>query len=553
MDEHLSSDIKTSLTHYAHSNRLPIEEVDFTLKAVASYSKSYQDPNYEPFTQEDKKRFSDLHTFINNGISLKQRYKIQCFKRAAPAIQLEYTIAFDAYNTVPILTILPSSTYSFTQRNTLYKQLLLEVNKIKAYHHILIGIANSTMHQQLKTLVTRIMTSTVTEPFAIHLFEGIAPTIATASTIKYYFDTKAHFVSVHANEKLLTYTKPTFASNGFNAFGQLLHAENTFNVHAPKIINSEHIAIVDTKKHLHYISKISGIIKYSNHQIDIVDELHLQTLSRNQPPIKTDEQSNVTLTIDQRDATHDTIGEGVTLRSETIDVAGYVGAHTTLEANTLTIHGATHQSTKLFAHSATIHRHKGTLRAHSATVTTLEGGHITAREANVETMIGGEVIASSVTIETIHSHCQVSASSHIAIHTCKGHNNTITIDYRHNPIIKAHLTYLEDEITRLKDKKRRTLAQHTNELTQLTHAIELHKQTITNYELSALNATVTLGHLKHPVSVTFVTPDNQSLTHTFRPNDHQTNTAIEIRLKADATHYTLMPCNTRVKKRDLLH
>lgn len=375
-------------------------------------------------------------------------------------IKLNYTIDFATHASHPKIILSPTSIipHKLYTPNELLRLLFSELNKIKAYHGIIIRLFDETMIKNLKILVTYIYAGKFQKKVKIPLFDGIEPTITRKSQLICWYKEKEHdiesqIIEVDADELLVEYKKPIFGKNGFNAFGKIVSVDYfTNNDDLEAAVDENSIYIEEDENSKRYISKKQGFVHLVNNSIRVDNTISLHKLSRNARSVASQEDNNVEVIISQHDTNRDSIGEGVSLKSQTIHVDGFVGAKSVLETVNLSIDGATHQDSTQFAKFAKINRHKGVLRCHQAKIGLLEGGEIHATKVEIEACLGGTIYAKDVIIGQVKNNLKVYASNSITINHISGEDNLLQIGYENIPILKSNVEFLDKEIEDLKYK-----------------------------------------------------------------------------------------------------
>ncbi|MEO1937730.1 MAG: flagellar assembly protein A, partial [Sulfurimonas sp.] len=380
--------------------------------------------------------------------------------------------------------------------NLLYK----EMNKIKAYHGIIVRIFDEPLKKALKTLVKYIYAKKFIKKVKIPLFDGIEPVLARDAKLIYWFkqkEKKGMVIEVEADEVLVEYKKPVFAKNGFNAYGKYIHNDTAKTINDLKAkVDSKTIYIEEDEFSKKYIAKQKGYVYYDGSILAIDNTLRLNEISRNKNILDSDEEkNNIELLIKQHDITKDSIGEGVELSSEHIHVDGFVGAKSKLEAKHLEIDGATHQDSKQFAKYAKINRHKGTLHCYEANIKLLEGGIVHATKVTIENSLNGFVYAQDVTIKQVRSNLKVYATNSITIDLVSGEDNLFEINYEQVPVVLSKIEHIQEEIEELRYKKKQAKRFHPDEVETLKQKIQEAKEQIQKIKESYKYASI---EVKHP-------------------------------------------------------
>jgi len=495
--------IKSALEKFIATHLIPPSEADFKLNKVDTLLKSLSVESYTLYSKETLQNYLDKEKILNEHISFTQIYTVTLMHTPKKEIELLYDIEYDKFATHPKLILSPESKIPYTKYkpvellNLLYK----EINKIKAYHKILVHIFDEPLKKALKTLVKYIYAKKFIKKVKIPLFDGIEPVLARDAKLIYWFKQKEHkgmVIEVEADELLVEYKKPIFGKNGLNAFGEYIHAQSAKNAGDLQAkIDTNTIYIEEDEYTKKYKAKQKGYVYFDGKLLAVDNTLRLNEVSRNKNILDSDqEQNNIELLIKQHDVTKDSIGEGVELSSQNIHVDGFVGAKSRLEAQHLVINGATHQESKQFAKYAKINRHKGELRCHEATIKLLEGGVVHATKVTIENSLSGFVYAQDVTIKQVKSNLKVYAANSITIDLVSGEDNHFEINYKEVSVLVAKIEYLQKEIEDLKEKKKKAERFRPDDVTKIKEQIQERKDAIQKIQESYKDATI---EFKHPL------------------------------------------------------
>jgi Flagellar Assembly Protein A N-terminal region len=452
----LSRYIKKSLESFAAENFLPLAECDFTLLKTNTYIKSNTSGEFELFSQETLKDYLGRDKILNEHIEIQQQHQFTLHAIKECKIKLDYAVELYEYASHPKIVLSPDSIIPHTlyTPKELLKVLFYEFNKIKAYHGILIRIFDETMVNNLKVLVKYIYMGKFTKKVKITLFDGIEPVLTRKSQLIYWFkekEEKSQVIEVDANEVLIEYKKPIFGKSGFNAYGQLINVDYVRNIDDIEAnMDEDSIYIKEDKNSKSYIAKKQGYVHFNERHLCVNNNINLDKLSRNARSVASQEENSIQVTVSQHDTNRDSIGEGVSLKSESIHIDGFVGAKSVLEALNLSIDGATHQDSTQYAKFATINRHKGKLRCHHAKIALLEGGEIHATSVEIESSLGGSIYAKDVIIGHVKSNLKVYASNSITIKLISGEDNLLHIGYKQIPVLKSKIDFIHTDIEDLK-------------------------------------------------------------------------------------------------------
>jgi len=471
-------DIEESIANFALENQITPQECDFSILATENYVRDNATNEFELIKKELLPPYLNKERILNEHISFHQIYKIKVFHQVKCTLKLEYKIDFGEHFTHPKIILGPKShiPYKICPAKDLLNLLFRELNKIKAHNKILINIFDEDMKKNLKSFVKYLYAGKFKKRIKLALFNGIEPALTRESKLIYWYkekETTSSVVEIEQDEILIEFKKPIFGKNGFNAFGDEIGAGVGNNSNDLDVeIDLQSIKIEENDNAKLYKSKRKGFVHFENNKLSVDNTIKVSKISRNNKALASEEENNIEVVVSQNDTNKDSVGEGVELVSETINVNGFVGAGSKLEAIHLTVDGATHQDATQFAKFAKINRHKGTLRCHEAKINLLEGGEVHATNVDIETCLGGSIYAQNVTLGHVKSNLKVCASHSITIRLVSGEDNTFKINYRDIPILKSKVQHIREDIEDLKYHLEEASRHKKNEVPKITKQIK---------------------------------------------------------------------------------
>ena len=371
------------------------------------------------------------------------------------------------------------------------------------------------MIRNLKLLVKYIYTKKFLKKVKIPLFNGIKPNLTQESKLVMNFlqkENENQIIQVEKNEVIIEYMKAKFGKNVLNCYGQRIvsdYANNKENF--IQDVDLESIKIIEKKNKILYISKIKGFVHHTKTRISVDHKIRFNTISRVNKPVSTgEEDNNIEITVSQRDTDKDSIGAGVELVSETINIRGHIGAHSIIEAIHLKVDGATHKDSTQFAKYADINRHKGTLRCHEAKINVLEGGVVHATKVDIETCLGGSIYAQDVTISQVKNYLKVYASNSITIRLISGEENSLNINYRMVPILVSKIDLIKEEIEDLEFSLEEATRHDPTSAYRFKEAIQKSKKEISKIEDSVKNAKISIKQTINGLNSIIFTIDDKN-------------------------------------------
>ncbi|MCK9491790.1 MAG: hypothetical protein M0Q24_06840 [Sulfurimonas sp.] len=517
-----TKNIKAAMNSFATQNLTPLNECDFEIIKTATYIKTNADDSFRLFNENLYEHFKDEESILNNRLELKQIHTILPSILTEVVVKLNYTLEFTQHKTHPKIILHPDSHIFYKSRkpSETYILLVKEFNKIKAKNNIIIDLFDESMLKTLKSFIKHLYQGKFVKKVRIPLFDGIEPNVAKAGKLILWFEQKdllrkQKVIEVETNEVLAEYKKPSYSKSGFNSLGEHIDGDysNSYDdLQTP--IDEESIYIEEDDHKKLYKSKFKGFVVLNDKIFGVNNKLKMKKLSRIESSISKQEDNNIEVVVSQSDTTKDSIGEGVTLKSEKIHVNGHIGANSILEALTLQIDGATHKDSMQFAKSAKINRHKGNLRCHNAQIALLEGGIVNATNVEIESCLGGTIYAQNVKIGHVKSNLKVYASQSIEINLVSGEDNLFKINYKDIPILNSKVELLNEDINKLKDELEDAKRHNISKVQKIQYDIKLLRDEIVTIQNSALRATITIHKpLKGLNSIVFTLANSQELVY----------------------------------------
>ncbi len=511
-----TKDIKGAIEKFSLENSIKSSMCDFKIINIETSIKDSSDGEFKLFNENIKITYNDKNKLINEHVEFSQYYNIIIYQTTKYKIKLNYNIEYGEYSTDPKIILSPKShiPYKLYQPKELLSLMFRELNKIKAKHSIVIGLFDENMIKNLKILIKYIYAQKFLKKVKIPLFNGVTPDVTQESKLVMKFlqkENQNQVIEVEKDEVLIEFYKPHFGKNGFNCYGQEISAELANNKEdLSQDIDLDSIKITENKNKRIYTSKIKGFVQYSDTKFYVDKKIKMSTLSRNQDSLASEEDNNIEVVVSQKDTNKDSIGEGVELVSETINVSGHIGANSTIEAIHLNIDGATHKNSIQFAKFAKINRHKGTLRCHEAKIKLLEGGKVHATSVDIETCLGGSIYAQDVKIGHVKSNLKVYASNSISIRLISGEDNRLKINYKDIPILISKIKFIQEDIEDLEFSLEEAQRHNESIVNGIKNKIKTLKQKILNTQNSILKAKISIEKPLNGLNNIIFTIDNEN-------------------------------------------
>jgi len=545
-----TGNIYQAVEDFAQEHFLPLAECDFKILKTITYVKSSSTGEFRHYSKEVTKEYMDKDRILNEHIEFTQQYQLVISQLEECKLKLNYTLELDAHLTHPKIILFPDSIipYKLYKPQELLILLYNECNKIKAYNKLLTRIFDEKMVTNLKVLIKYIYAGKFTKKVKLSLFEGIDPLITRKGKLIYWFKEreaqgKHQVLEVDTGELLIEYKKPIFGKGGFNASGKIITTDYVTNENDLEAeIDSESIVIKEDTNSKQYLAKKQGYIHFNEKYLSVNNKINLHDISRNALSIASEEENNIEVTVSQYDTNRDSVGEGVSIKSEAIHIDGFVGAKSVLEAVKLSIDGATHQNSKQFAKSAQINRHKGMLRCQHAKIALLEGGEVHATTVEIESSLGGSIYAQDVIIGHVKNNLKVYASNSIKIKLMSGEDNLLAIGTNNIPILQSKIAFIEQDIGDLKYHLEEATRHKPEEVKNIQKKIEALKDERYVIEHSYEDATV---HIEQPLrglnNIVFTVDDSNSISYKTEEKSYS-----KFYLELEENKITLQPVNKSI-------
>jgi hypothetical protein len=479
--------ILLSLQKYAKSNNASVDIVDFEILQTKTLIKAATDEEFIEFNESVQEHYDTQEKMIDYHVEFSQVHIIKIFEKPKKKYFIDYEIEFDTMKVSPNIIIKQSSKIPLRTPKETFVWLKKEINKIKGRNAILLNMFDELYIAKLKAFTKFVHAGKFTKNIKLPLIKTMEPNVTQKGELILHYEknkNKHGIAEVDAGETIIEYRKPKFGKNGMDAFGKVISSESHKNSKdIDHEIDDDTIKTQEDEDRKLYIARAKGYVNFSRNIMYIDHTIKKRKIKRVEEKLSEHEDNDIKVVVSEKDATQDSIGEGVELTSETIHVEGFVGSNSILHATNLTVDGATHQSSHQSAKFAKINRHKGTLRAHQADIKLLEGGTVYATTANIDACLNGTIYARDVNIKSVKSNLKVYASHSINITLVSGEDNVFNIDYKKIPILSKKMEFIDNDIDDLKyhlDEAKRHNKAKVPELENKIKKLKDEKKEITN-------------------------------------------------------------------------
>ncbi len=462
------------------------EQLDFTLLNVQSYIRMNEDLKEGEWEEVANEALLTLDEsqLLSENFEIKQTYEIEIFSKGMQEDPLETfftSVGANATKCKIYLSVNNGSKLEYFPRVSVELEELIEKKKIRA--GILIRIFDEMVEDFISKITAHLKVEGALEYEKSQTYliaQGFEPTATTHDALILHYEKKEQpdektkidyaargFIqSVRQGEVLIEYIKPRMGKPGRNCKGEFLQPQEPIEKNQPTFSVDESIKVVETPESIKYIARENGYIALEGTTYTIKNEVDVSEVSfKTTGSIYSGKDSDVNMSVKEKDAIKDAVGTGMTVEVSTIEVDGNVGSNARVIANKANIGGQTHKTAYVEADQLSINVHKGHAKGKDVHITRLEHGKVEAQHADISQALGGTIVAREIDIEVCASHVKATASKRIEIQKLHGSENKFIID----PL-------LQDDISE-------GVQENEEKLKKLEAEIEELKKDIKKYEL----------------------------------------------------------------------
>lgn len=466
-----TENVAKELVSLAESNNIKVDTLGFNILEVQTFTRmsdGTKETEWEDISQDELHELDDKTALLNPNFQIKQMYEVEIFSRSTeedPYKDFHLAIGANATKCKVYLSIKEGSKVKYTPR--LEQDIVMLINKSKIRAGILINIFDEMLDEAIPKIIAQIKvaeTAIYDKNETILVAESFEPVETTNDELILHFDKKEEvdekarvdyssrgFIqSVVENELLIEYIKPQEGKPGRDCRGEFLAPKEPIVENVPQFGVDDTINVVESDTNIEYHAKESGYIALEDNKYVIKTDVDLQEISfKTTGSINAGLDSDVTVSVSEKDAVKDAIGNGMEVEVTEINIEGNVGSNAKVSAITATVEGQTHKTSEITAEELKINIHKGTAYGKNIHVTRLEHGIIKGEIVNVSQAVGGRISAKEITIELCGSHVKATASRRIEIKRLQGEENIFVIDPRQVKDVKKGLTENKENIEAL--------------------------------------------------------------------------------------------------------
>lgn len=430
-----STNVMADLLQSAKSWDVPVDNIDFDLLSYETYFKGTIDEDWQNLRDcilLERTTESEIRSKI---FLIRQEYQIRIREyQPHPYLDLRFSLATDKYKSKVVAIIEPSSKIPLKKG---VQEWLKEAIKAKMLRHeFLIGLYDGNLDREINRLLLKIQKEgPLTALYKLPIGEFFPPVLPIDDTIILHFkknkETKSFIDGVQPGELIFEYIFPKHGRDGRGCDGSFIEVPEPKVKYASYIvINEETIYSEEDASSIRFYASVSGFVERKKGVFTVSHELHIESATfKKTGSIETGLEKDISLKIKRKESNEDSIGSGVTIDVQKLDVSGTVGGNSKIQACEVNIGAQTHRKSHInVTEVANIHLHRGNLKAKVANIDIVESGKIEADIVSIQKMVGGEIFAREIYIDTLYSNARITALESITIGTIEGEGNKLIID-----------------------------------------------------------------------------------------------------------------------------
>lgn len=443
----------SDLLNAANDRGISADALDFDLISYETYYKGTSDEEWQLLSGSDLLSVTTETEIRSPYFLLRQEYQIRIRPSTPhPYLDLRFGIATDKTKSKIVALIDPGSRIPL--KRGVQEWLFEAIRKKKLRHGLLIGIGEENLERSINRLLLKIQKEgPLGESYRLPVSECFPPTPALNDRIILHYKNEAKQNSliegVEPGELILEYVFAKKGRDGRGCDGNHIAVPDPVSKYAGLIvIDEETITTEQDETSIRFYARISGYVQRKKGVFSISQELRIDAATfRQTGSIEAGIDKDISLRVKKKESSEDSIGSGVNIDVQKLDVSGTVGANAKIQACELNIGAQTHKKSQIsVTEIANIHLHRGNLSAKEANIEILEAGRVEADTVRVRTMVGGEIVARIVEIEELRSNARITALESITIRNINGDGNNLIIDPHAIASYHERLEALEQEI-----------------------------------------------------------------------------------------------------------
>ncbi|MCD6172378.1 MAG: DUF342 domain-containing protein [Sulfurimonas sp.] len=444
--------VAKELISLAKSYGVNVNTIDFNILEVQTYTRmdDTKEAEWEEIANDELYELDDKTALLNSHFQIKQIYEVEFFTRKSDDLYSDFHLAVGANATKCKVYISIKSGSKVSYSPTFDRELLILINKAKVRAGILINIFDEMINEAVSKISAYVRveeTVKYTKSETILIAESYEPTLTINDEIILHYDKKesidehhkmdyasrGFIKSVEKDEVIIEYIKAKIGKSGRNCRGEFMAAKEPEETNKPTFTIDDTIREEDTPKSIKYIANENGYISLEGTLYSIKTDVDIDSITfKTTGNIISGLDSDVSISVTEKDAVKDAIGNGMQVEVTEIDIDGNVGSNAKLWAQRANIGGQTHKTAEVRADKIDINVHKGKAYGKNIHITRLEHGVVDGDKVEITQALGGNIRAKEINIEICASHVKATASKFIEIKKLQGSENVFTID----PLLK---------------------------------------------------------------------------------------------------------------------
>ncbi|MGE4472442.1 MAG: flagellar assembly protein A [Sulfuricurvum sp.] len=430
-----STNVMSDLLTIAKDRGVAVDELDFDLLTYETYYKGTVDDEWQYLEGDNLLEQTTEIEIRSKLFLLRQEYQIHIRSFSPhPYLDLRFSIATDKYKSKAVAIIDPKSTIPL--KKGVQKWIKEAIVRKQLRHGLMIGIFSTHLDQEINRFLLKIQKEgALSAPYRLPIAELFPPVPPTNDKIILHYKelnkSNSLIEGVHPDDLILEYVFAKHGRDGRACDGNhILVPEPVIRYAGQLVVDEESVKAEEDEESIRFYAKKSGFVQRKKGVFLIAQELQIDTASfKKTGSIEAGVDKEISLKIKKKVAVEDSIGTGVNIDVQKLDVSGTVGGNAKIQACEVTIGAQTHRHSKInVTEAANIHLHRGNLKAKEAIIEILETGKVEADTVRVSKMVGGEIIARTVYIDTLYSNARITALESIEIQTIEGEGNNLVID-----------------------------------------------------------------------------------------------------------------------------
>ncbi len=448
-----TQNVAKELISLAKSYDIKTDSLDFNILDIQTYIRINDGTKETEWEEVDRDALYDLEEetqLLNPYFQIKQMYEVEIFskKEEDPFRDLKLAVGANATKCKVYLSIGAGSKLKYDERFENNFADLIHKRKIRA--GILVDIFDEIEPEVVSKIAAHVRVEEVAEYLqneTILIAQSYEPTATINDALILHFEKKNDFddkakvdyasrnyiQNVKEGEVLIEYIKAKAGRAGRNCRGEFMNPAEPIIAHEPKFNVSQTIKVLETEESIKYIAKENGYVAFEDNTYIVKTDMDVDEISfKTTGSISAGLDSDVSISVSEKDAVKDAIGSGMEVEVTEIDIEGNVGSNAKVFARKANIGGQTHATATVRADNLVINVHKGHAFGKKIRISRLEHGKVDGDAVSITQALGGNIRAKDIDIEICTSHVKATASRRIEIQKLQGSENIFTID----PLLK---------------------------------------------------------------------------------------------------------------------